>query len=133
MELHHADTDRAIEQPASLVSLLTESLFTAATTLRSRYLAIFELHLEATRRPALASALEGLQDTAVQITAGQHDKLGLNTPRATIHALITSYGGALFSLVTSPRGSISKDIVQDIVQAIVDGCGIGEENPGRCE
>jgi AcrR family transcriptional regulator len=134
IELHHADTDRAIdhaaEQPATLVDLLTESLLTAATTLRNRYLAIFELQLEATRRPVLASALASLQDTAMQITAGHHDKLGLTTSRATIHTLITLYTGALFTLVTSPPGSGSREVVQDMVQVIVRGCGVHDEDPG---
>src|ERR1700754_4727 len=87
IELHHADTDRATdratdqaaEQPATLIDLLTESLFAAATTLRNRYLGIFELQREATRRPELASALASLEGAAVQITAGHHDKLGLTT------------------------------------------------------
>ncbi|GAA4484561.1 hypothetical protein GCM10023191_007870 [Actinoallomurus oryzae] len=130
VELHHADTDRATEQPAPLVDLLTASLLTAATTLRNRYLAIFELQLEATRRPALASALESLQDAALQITAGHHDKLGLTTPRSTISTLIALYASALFTLVTSPPGSVSRDVVQEMVQVIMRGCGVHDEGPG---
>ncbi|MEV5750064.1 hypothetical protein AB0L00_19765 [Actinoallomurus sp. NPDC052308] len=97
---------------------------------RNRYLAIFELQLEATRRPVLASALTGLQDTAVQITAGHHDKLGLTTARATIPTLITFYTSALFTLVTSPPASVSRAVVQDMVQVIVHGCGVHDEDPG---
>lgn len=122
VELHHADTDRAVEQPASLVDLLTESLLTAATTLRDRYLAIFELQLEAARRPALASALASLQDTAVLVTAGHHDQLGLTISREKIPALIALYGGTLFTLVSAPPGSVSRDVVQNVVQVIVYGC-----------
>ncbi|MGK5555865.1 TetR/AcrR family transcriptional regulator [Actinomadura kijaniata] len=129
VELHHADTDRAIEQPATLVDLLTESLLTAATTLRNRYLAIFELQLEAVRRPLLASALAGLQDTSLQITAGHHDRFGLAIPREKIPALIALYGGALFTLVTAPPGSVSRDVVQDVVQAIVHGCAPHDADP----
>jgi AcrR family transcriptional regulator len=120
-ELHHADTDRATDRPAPLVDLLTESLLTAATTLRDRYLAIFELQLEAVRRPVLAAALAGLQDASFQITAGHHGKLGLAIPRERIPTLIALYGGALFTLVTAPPGSVSRDTVQDVVQAIVYG------------
>ncbi|MEU6743977.1 TetR/AcrR family transcriptional regulator [Streptosporangium sandarakinum] len=137
IELHHADTDRATdraaEQPVPLADLLTESLLTAATTLRDRYLAIFELQMEATRRPALASALANLQDTMARITAGHHGKLGLTTPRPAIRALITFYAGALFTLVTSPPGSVSRDVVQDMVRVIVHGCGVHEEDPGPGE
>ncbi|GAA4088187.1 TetR/AcrR family transcriptional regulator [Actinomadura miaoliensis] len=121
-ELHHADTDRAIEQPASLVDLLTESLFTAATTLRSRYLAIFELRLEAARRPALAAALATLHDTALRVTSGHHEKLGLTIPREKIAALIALYEAALFTLVSMPPESISREYVENMVQVMVYGC-----------
>ncbi|MFC5181254.1 TetR/AcrR family transcriptional regulator [Actinomadura harenae] len=137
IELHHGDTARAADQaagqPASLVDLLTESLFTAATTLRDRYLAIFELQLEAVRRPALASVLANLQDAALQITAEQHDRLGLTTPRATIATLITLYQGALFTLVGSPPGNVRRDAVQHMVQVIVDGCGVQDDGAGLGE
>ncbi|GAA3262395.1 TetR/AcrR family transcriptional regulator [Nonomuraea helvata] len=126
IELHHADTDRAIdraiEQPPTLADLWTDSLLTAATTLRTRYLAIFELQLEAARRPALASVLTGLQDTSLQITAAHHDKLGLTIAREKIPALIALYGGALFTLVTAPPGSVTRDVVQHVAQVMVHGC-----------
>ncbi|NUW42298.1 TetR/AcrR family transcriptional regulator [Nonomuraea rhodomycinica] len=130
LELHHADTDRAVERPATLADMLTDSLLTAATTLRRRYLAIFELHLEGARRPALAAALAGLQDTAIQVTAGHHDQLGLAIPRERIPAMITLYGGALFTLVSAPPGSVTRDVVRDVVQVIVHGCaGHTEQGP----
>ncbi|GAB3135413.1 hypothetical protein [Microbispora hainanensis] len=77
-----------VKRPGTLADLLTESLLTAATTLRTRYLAIFELQLESARRPALAAALARLQDTAVLITAGHHDELGLDIPLEKIPAMI---------------------------------------------
>ncbi|MEU1728488.1 TetR family transcriptional regulator [Nonomuraea sp. NPDC005692] len=127
VELHLADTGRATdlaaEQPATLADLLTESLLTAATTLRDRYLAIFELQLEAVRRPVLAAALAGLSGAAARITAGQHDKLGLPVPRERIPILIALYEGALFTLVTAPPQNVRRDAVQALVRAIMDGCG----------
>ncbi|MEQ4720630.1 TetR family transcriptional regulator [Nonomuraea sp. B19D2] len=134
-ELHHADTDRATdraaEQPTTLVDLWTESLLTAATTLRNRYLAIFELQLEAARRPVLASVLAGLQDTSSQITAAHHDKLGLTIQREMIPALIALYGGALITLVAAPPGSVSRDVVRQVVQVMVHGCAVpGSSRPG---
>jgi RNA polymerase sigma factor (sigma-70 family) len=132
VELHHADMDQAAQQhkaaaapPASatelVVDLLTESLLVAATTLRTRYLAIFELQLEAARRPALASALAGLQDSSTQFTAGHHAELGLPIPRERVPGLLALYGGALFTLVTAPPESISKDVVQGVAHAIARG------------
>lgn len=132
VELHLADMDQAAQQhktaaapPASatelVVDLLTESLLVAATTLRTRYLAIFELRLEAVRRPVLASALAGLQDSSTRFTAGHHAELGLPIPRERIPALLALYGGALFTLVTAPPESISKDVVQGVAHTIVHG------------
>lgn len=63
-----------------LIDLLTESLLTAATTLRTRYLAIFELQLEAIRRPALTSSLASLLDSSTRFTVGHHTELGLPIP-----------------------------------------------------
>ncbi len=120
-ELHLADTDRAVARPAPLADLLTESLFTAATTLRTRYLAIFELQLEATRRPALASALARLQGAAMRLTAGQHDRLGLDTSQEQILTLMALYGGALFTLVTLPPGSVTRDMARHLVEAMMRG------------
>jgi AcrR family transcriptional regulator len=132
VELHHVDMDRAAGQHKTaesvpLAELLTESLLAAATTFRNRYLAIFELQLEAVRRPVLASALAGLQDTSIQLTAEHHDELGLAIPRERIPALIALYGGALFTLVTAPPESISRNVVQGVVHVIVYGCAVPEE------
>ena len=135
-ELHHADMDRAARQHRAaathtasaptevierVVDLLTESLLDAATSFRTRYLAIFELRLEARRRPALASAMAGLLDSSTRFTAGHHAELGLPIPTERIPTLITLYGGALFTLATAPPEHISKDGVQGIVEAIVHG------------
>ncbi|RCG28697.1 TetR/AcrR family transcriptional regulator [Sphaerisporangium album] len=133
VELHHADMDQAARHHKTtaphtpddvgrqVVDLLAGSLLTAATSLRTRYLAIFELRLEAARRPVLASALAGLQEGSIRFTAGHHAELGLPIPRERIPALITLYGGALFTLVTAPPESVSEDVVRDVVNAIVRG------------
>lgn len=135
VDLHHADVDgaagnrtavpRAVgastDIAGDVVELLTESLFGAATTLRTRYLAIFELQLEAVRRPALASALAGLQDTSTRFTAGHHAGLGLPIPAEKIPAMIILYGGALFTLVTMPPEHVSRDAVRSVARTIVRG------------
>ncbi|GAA4194855.1 hypothetical protein GCM10022252_39850 [Streptosporangium oxazolinicum] len=130
VELHLADMDRAAERrpegDADLVEMLTESLLTAATTLRHRYLAIFELQLEAARRPVLASALAGLQEVAVRFTAGHHDQLGLRIARERVPALIALYGGALFALVSAPPGSVTRPAVEVIVDTMVYGSAVSD-------
>ncbi|RKS78697.1 TetR family transcriptional regulator [Actinomadura pelletieri DSM 43383] len=128
VELHMADMEQAAEHPppggADLVEMLTESLFTAATTLRDRYIAIFELQLEAVRRPALAAALAKLQETAVRFTADQHDRLGLKIAHEKVPALIALYGSALFALVSAPPGTVTRPFVKTIVDTMVHGTAV---------
>jgi AcrR family transcriptional regulator len=130
VELHHADMDRAAQHHHSpgiasiteqVADLLTDSLLAAATTLRNRYLAIFELQLEAVRRPVLASALARLQDSSTLFTGGHHAELGLPIPHERIPILMALYGGALFALVTAPPENIDRGVVQEIVRAILHG------------
>jgi AcrR family transcriptional regulator len=135
VELHHADMDRAAQHHTAttmdttsgariadlLIDLLTESLLTAATTLRIRYQAIYELQLEALRRPALASALAGLADRSTRLAGDHHTTFGLPIPTETIPTLITLYGGTLFTLVTTPVERISEQFVHDLAHAIVNG------------
>ncbi|WP_219508446.1 TetR/AcrR family transcriptional regulator [Nonomuraea ceibae] len=143
-ELHHADTDRATDtdqaadtdratgtgQAAGMVELLAESLLTAATTLRTRYLAIFELQLEAARRPALAAALARLQASALRFTAGHHDKVGVTIPRERIPAMLALYGGALFTLVTGPPEAVTREAVRRVAEVIVDGAVVRKAGDG---
>ncbi|WP_119726832.1 TetR/AcrR family transcriptional regulator [Thermomonospora amylolytica] len=139
-ELHHADVEEAgrahtaastsavnapPDSPAGVHERLTEllagSLLAAATTHRTRYLAIFELQMEAVRRPALASALARLGNTATALTAGNHAELALPVPTERIPLLIDLYGGALFTLVTGDPARIDASTVHDLAHAIVQG------------
>ncbi|MEV4218529.1 TetR family transcriptional regulator [Nonomuraea sp. NPDC049725] len=137
-ELHHADTDRAADtdqaadtdRAAGMVELLAESLLTAATTLRTRYLAIFELQLEAARRPALAAALARLHGSALRITAGHHGKVGVTIPRERVPAMLALYGGALFTLVTGPPEAVTREAVRRVAEVIVDGAVARESGGG---
>ncbi|MDG4785361.1 TetR family transcriptional regulator [Micromonospora sp. WMMD1102] len=126
-ELHYADMDAAgsAYRPTSAssrgraVDLIAGSLFTAATTYRDRYLAIFELRLESLRRPALAEALRGLLRRSVAFTTGHHADLGLRIPPEAVPTLVTLYGGALFTLVSSPPGEVSPELARELAGAIV--------------
>nr|WP_062332326.1 TetR/AcrR family transcriptional regulator [Herbidospora sakaeratensis] len=126
VELHLADMDAAADCQTGepdLAELLTESLLAAATVLRDRYLAIFELRLEAVRRPGLNRALEGLQEVATGFTRGHHAQLGLAIPPDRVPALIALYGGALFTLVTAPEGTVTREGVEQIVRAMIPPLG----------
>lgn len=103
-----------------LAELIAASLMDAATRSRERYLAIFELQLEARRRPVLAAALSCLDSVAAGFTSDEHAALGLWVPPDAVGTLMTLYGGALFVLVTGP-GHVPADTVGDIADAIVHG------------
>ncbi|PWV46854.1 TetR/AcrR family transcriptional regulator [Nocardiopsis sp. L17-MgMaSL7] len=105
----------------TLVDLLTDSLWTAVTTLRGRYLAILELQLEARRRPALAAVLAGLSDTALASTARLHEDLGTLASETAVSTLITLYGGALFTLTTRPEELLDRASVRALTEAMVRG------------
>ncbi len=100
-----------------LADLLEASLMEAATAERERYLAIFELRMEARRRPALAAALARLDSVATVFTADEHAALGLGVPPEAVPTLMTLYGGALFVLVTG-SGDVRAETVRRIAQAI---------------
>lgn len=105
-----------------LVELIAASLMDAVTRSRERYLAIFELRLEARRRPVLAAALTRLDSVASRFTSGEHAALGLQVPADAVGNFMTLYGGGLFVLVTGP-GEVPADTVRDLAKAIVHGTG----------
>jgi AcrR family transcriptional regulator len=133
VELHLAEMERAdaeaVRQASKqstgstspdIVQLIAASLEAAASTQRDRYIAVFELTLESRRRPALASALARLAGGAAGFTTDQHAELGSEVPPRAVPLLITLYGGALFTLVTSPRMP-SGPTAHDLARAIVAG------------
>lgn len=132
VELHLADMDRAAGRPPAatatakpanvadrLAEALAASLFEAATTRRTRYVAVFELQLEAARRPPLAAALARLEDGSIPRTVAHHAETGLAIPPEAAPVLITLYGGALFTLVSIPH--VDRDHVLRLARAIARG------------
>jgi AcrR family transcriptional regulator len=115
--------------PRGLADLLARALYTAAIEHRVRFLAIFELRLEATRRPALAEALTGLAVTALGATAGHHDTIGLATSPSQVETLVALYGGALFTLVTAPPEIVTPETADALAQAIVRSTGWSSQPP----
>ncbi|TDC43748.1 TetR family transcriptional regulator [Actinomadura sp. KC345] len=115
-----AETPRGVG-PDELVDMLTGSLWTAVTALRDRYVAALELLLEARRRPRLAAALAGLEDTAFVSTARLHAELRTALPETAIRTLITLYAGTLFTLVALPSESLDEAAVRTLAEAMVRG------------
>jgi DNA-binding transcriptional regulator YbjK len=105
----------------TLIELIALSLHYAATEQRTRYLAVYELTLEATRRPRLREALAQLAEPTLDFTVRMHRDLGLNTPRAQVRALITLYGAALFDLATRPSETVTLEDARTLTRAMVNG------------
>jgi hypothetical protein len=115
-----AEEIEALDESA-LAQVLGRALLEAATTHRTRFLAMFELLLEATRQPALLVALSGLATSTLGAAIEHHRALGLDSSPEQVQALITLYGGVLFSLVTAPPGSLTPQIANSLARRIVAG------------
>jgi AcrR family transcriptional regulator len=132
-ELHRADMESAedahratsggpvIGTAQDVVDLLTHSLLLAATTHRSRYLAIFELQTEARRRPPLQAAMEGLVRSSVGFSAAHHQSLQLPIPPAAVPGLVSLYGGALYGLVSLPEEKVTEAAARSLAEAMTYG------------
>jgi DNA-binding transcriptional regulator YbjK len=105
----------------ALAELIGASLYDSATRHRARYLAIFELTLEATRRPGLARSLADLGVAALETTVAEHRALGLPTSPEQVQALITLFGGTLLTLVTGPPEAVTRDGALAMARAMVTG------------
>jgi DNA-binding transcriptional regulator YbjK len=104
-----------------LAALLGRSLYEGATRHRTRLLAIYELSLEATRRPALLHALSRIGAASLDATVGHHRTLGLGSSPQQVQVLITLYGGALFALVTAPPEAVTAAGAEALAGSIVRG------------
>ncbi|HTR90353.1 MAG TPA: TetR family transcriptional regulator [Trebonia sp.] len=126
-ELQLADMAAAADPAApvtgvdDLTALLGRSMYEGATRHRSRLLAIYELSLEATRRPVLLNALSSIAAASLGATVGQHRELGLASSPQQVQALITLYGGTLFALVTAPPEAVTQEGVNALAGYIVRG------------
>lgn len=127
VDLQLADMDVAagmvseeVDQPG-LAALIGRSLYEGATRHRTRFLAIYELSLEATRRPVLLEALASIATASLGATVGHHRTLGLQSSPEQVQALITLFGGALFALVTAPPELVTPEGASMLARCIVGG------------
>ena len=107
--------------PGQLAELIGASLYDSATQHRTRFLAIFELTLEATRRPSLAQALSQIAAATLVATVAQHRALGLDTSPEQVQLLITLYAGALLPLVAGPPEAVTPGAARALAQCLVTG------------
>jgi DNA-binding transcriptional regulator YbjK len=110
----------AVDQQG-LAALIGRSLYESAIRHRTRFLAIYELSLEATRRPALLDALSRIATASLDATVGHHRALGLSSSPEQVQALMTLFGGTLFAFVTAPPGSVTQEGANTLARCIVSG------------
>lgn len=126
-ELHLADmaaADRQVASPAGpdqLAELIGGSLYDSATQHRTRYLATYELTLEATRQPALAETLAQLGMAMAAATSAEHRALGLPTSAGQVQTLMTLFGGTLLILVTGPPEAVTRAGTLALARCLVSG------------
>lgn len=126
-DLHIEAMDSADGQVAGpvdtdgLAELIGGALYDCAARHRTRYLAIYELTLEATRRPALAQALSEMAAATLDVTTGQHRMLGLHTSPAQVQALITLFSGVLLTLAAGPPQAVTPDATRALARCLVAG------------
>jgi DNA-binding transcriptional regulator YbjK len=127
VELHRAEMEAANDRAGHaidrerLAELIGAHLHFAATEQRSRYLAIYELSLEATRSPALRQVLDELAARTLDFTVRQHRALGLSTSREDVRTLISLFGGALFTLASGPPDDVTPARARTLARTIVHG------------
>lgn len=107
--------------PGTLAELIGASLHDAATRHRTRYLAAYELALESTRQPALATALARLSADVLGTTLAEHRSLGLDTTPEQVQALIALYNGTLLTLVIAPPGTVTPEAALALARSLVTG------------
>ena len=107
--------------PDQLAELIGADLFASATRHRTRYLAIYELTLEATRQPALAGAMARLGLAAMESTVAEHRALGLPTTPWQVQGLMTLFAGTLLTLVTGPPEAITPQAALALARYMVRG------------
>lgn len=106
---------------AGLADLLGDALYDWAIGQRTQYLALYELALEATRRPALAQALSQMMAATLDVTIGQHRALGLATSPEQAQMLITLTGGVLLTLAAGLPGAMTPDDTRALARCLVAG------------
>jgi len=119
-----AATDRQVTSPADpdrLAELIATSLYDSATSHRTRYLAVYELTLEATRQPELAQSMSQLATAALDTTIAEHRTLGLPTSPEQAQALIMLFSGTLLTLVTGPPEAVTWQNALVLARSLVRG------------
>lgn len=126
VELHFALIEqRRAQLPATpsrreLIEFLIGVVEQALTRHRGRYIAMFELVLEGTRRPELQDAFASLADEAIKLTQEAHR--GGGELRDDVASLNVIYNGVLFTSLVMPQtlgGRAPAEITRDLLEVVL--------------
>ncbi len=113
---------RAPREPSrALFADYTRDIVRRLTADRAATLALFELRLEATRRPALAAALAQWQQASLDADVAFNTAAGLPGGRAEIALFHYAVEGLVFDRLTSPidPGTPTDDVVDALVAGLL--------------
>ncbi|MFC3998040.1 TetR/AcrR family transcriptional regulator [Nocardiopsis sediminis] len=116
-----ASVAEALEGPRDRARLaaLMRDLVDRITEFRSGYLALLELRLEATRRPALRDVLTRTIRADVEANIGFHLESGLPGDTTSVVALILALNQLITERLTLP-GVYPEDRIHELVDELVD-------------
>jgi DNA-binding transcriptional regulator YbjK len=123
--LHFADLARAPRGAVDVGAIadhLAVMVQTAVTTNRSRHLAIAELFLESTRRPALRAAMADLRTAQTRLMCDIHLAAGIELSARQATLLVTALTGLVQIALTTPEALEvrSPDDVREWVRTTVE-------------
>lgn len=101
-----------------VIEILAEVVDVAVTRHRVRYLAMFQLALESTLRPALGRTLSRLAETSVGLTYGVHVGADLHPSAEEVALMHAFYNGLLFGGLVIP-GSLGGQSPGQLVRAML--------------
>jgi DNA-binding transcriptional regulator YbjK len=127
VDLHFALIDelrtRYAQSDASVIDLLADVVDEALTRFGGRYVAMFELALESTRKPELRAEFDRIADEAMKLTYDAHRDNGTEPSQRDIELLNVFYNGVLFTSLVMPQtlggrspGEITRIMLETVLE-----------------
>jgi DNA-binding transcriptional regulator YbjK len=108
-----------------LIDMLGTVVDQALTRFRPRYLAMFELALEGTRRPELRQVFAAVADESMKLTQAAHQGDAGLTAEADVQLLNAFYNGVLFTYLVMPRsmgerrpGELTRSVLDLVIRPV---------------
>jgi DNA-binding transcriptional regulator YbjK len=112
----------------------------AVTHFPGRYLALFELALESTRKPELRRELDRIAEEAMNLTRAAHRARDTEPSKRNIELLNVFYNGVLFTSLVMPRtlggqspGEITRTMLHTVLGPILETDEIAADRQERSE